>query len=37
MNWSKDEMKGKMIVLLSWLMALSLLYIIYLKFKLFLH
>jgi hypothetical protein len=37
MNWSKDDIKGKMIVLVSWLMALSLLYIMYLKFKLLFH
>jgi hypothetical protein len=37
MSWSKDDIKGKMIVLVSWLMALSLLYIMYLKFKLLFH
>jgi hypothetical protein len=37
MNWSKYDIKGKMIVLIGWLMALSLLYIMYLKFKLLIH
>jgi len=37
MNWRKDDIKGTMIVLLSWLFALSLLYIMYLKFKLLFH
>jgi hypothetical protein len=37
MNKSNDNIKDKMVILFAWLVALSLLYLVYMKFKIMFH